>query len=467
LTEPGAADPAPGSPLARFVTWNVSGNAASLLIGFIASIALARWLGPSNRGLLALMLSVATLALVLTAIGMPVAVVYFASRRERDGPAILGNCLAHAAVLAAVLVPAALIFNKPLSEALGHGHGGRTWALAAALVPITFLDWTTHSQLQGTLRFGRFNVLLVLQRISYAVGVLILLGVLKLGVAAGLLATAIGSIVMIAGSLPPILKLGRPRLDRALMRRMMAYGGRAQIGSILQQTNARLDVIILQFFRPLSQVGYYVVAQTVAELLIQIADAFQWSNMALVSREDREDEQAERSTTAIRHHALISGVAALGNAIFGPVLIWFAYGPRFHDAIVPMLILLPGVWLLGIGFVVQGDLGGRGRPGMSSAMAGVSAAVTVVLDLALIPAFGVDGAAVASVCAYATFGVGSLIALHRVSGVSVRELAVPTRADLHAYARFITRAAGALRSRRRSHRGAEAEPRGRGHDPRI
>jgi O-antigen/teichoic acid export membrane protein len=438
LTDIDVERPEPGSPLARFVTWNVLGNASSLIIGFGTSVALARWLGPSNRGLLALMLSVGSLALVLTAVGMPVGVVYFASKRDEDGPAILGNCLLQAAVIAAVLVPATLLLYRPLAAALGHGHGGRTWVLAEALVPIIFLDWTTHSQLQGTLRFGRFNVLLVSQRITYAVGILILLGVLKLGVSSGLLATALGSLVMIVGAVMPILRVGRPRFDPALMRRMLSYGWRAQIGSILQMANGRLDVIILQIFRPLSQVGYYVVAQAIAELVIALADAFQWSNMALVSR--NKDDAAQPSTTgAIRHHALISGAAAVANAGFGSLVILFAYGEAFHQALLPMLILLPGVWLLGIGYVVQGDLGGRGHPGLSSAAAGIAAAVTVALDFALIPPFGVIGAAIASVCAYAAFGLVSLFALSRVSGISARELAVPTRADLASYWRILVR----------------------------
>jgi stage V sporulation protein B len=451
LSEPRTTEPTPGSQLGRFVTWNVLGNGAALIVGFGASVALARWLGPSNRGLLALMLSVSNVALVLFAAGLPVGVVYFASRRQQDGPAILGNCLLHAAVLAAVLVPLALLLHHPIASALGHGHGGRTWALAAALVPVTFLDWTTHSQLQGTLRFGRFNVLLVTQKLTYALGVLILLGVFSLGVSSGLIATMVGSAVMIAGAMLPILRVGPPRIDLGLMRRMFHYGTRAQVGSLLQLANGRLDVIILQFFRPLSQVGYYVVAQTIAELVIQLADAFQWSNMALVSREEGSGEEGDpkpsTSSLAIRHHALISGVAALGNVAFGSIVILFAYGPEFHQALVPMIILLPGVWLLGIGMVVQGDLGGRGRPGLASTLVGISALVTVVLDFALIPPFGVIGAAIASVCAYGTFGVASLVALERVSGIAVRRLVVPTRSDVAGYAGVVRRVVGRSRWR--------------------
>jgi hypothetical protein len=65
----------------------------------------------------------------------------------------------------------------------------------------------------------------------------------------------------------------------------------------------------------------------------------------------------------------------------------------------------------------------------------------------LIPPFGVIGAALASVAAYTCFGVTSLIALSRVSGIGARELVVPTREDFMVYRRFIGRV---LRRRRLS-----------------
>ena len=111
--------------------------------------------------------------------------------------------------------------------------------------------------------------------------------------------------------------------------------------------------------------------------------------------------------------------------------------------------LLPGIWFLGMGIVIQGDLAGRGRPGLSSSLAGLAAAVTVLLDLALIPPLGVYGGALASVGAYTTFGVASLIALHRVTGIPVRRLAIPDRSDVRAYTTLIRRAFGAVRKSRR------------------
>lgn len=425
--------------LARFVSWNVLGTGTSLVLGFGASVVLARLLGPSSRGVLGVMLSAGTLALALTAGGLPVSVVYFAAKRRQAGPAILGNCLLHALVLAAVLVPLALLFSRQLGQAFAHGHGGATWGLAAAIVPVTFLDWTTHSQLQGQLEFGRLNVLYVLQRVTYVIGVLILLGVLSLGVSSALEATIAGSVVMIVGAALPILRMGRPRLDFALMREMLHYGGRAQIGSVLQITNGRFDVIVLGLFRPPAQVGYYVVAQTLAELVLQLATTFQWSNMALVARDEGSDGGAGTSALAIRHLTLLAGVASVANAGFGTLVILFVYGKAFHPAVVPMLLLLPGVWLMAITLVAQADLGGRGRPGIASVLTGASSMLTVALDLALIPTFGVVGAAIASTVSYSALGVASLLAVRRVSGLALRDLCLPRRSDLAVYTGFVKR----------------------------
>jgi O-antigen/teichoic acid export membrane protein len=444
--QPSATNPATRS-LARFVRWNVLGTGTSLVIGFLASVLLARLLGPADRGLLAVMIAAGTLALVVSAGGLPVSVVYFASRREREGPAILGNCLLHAAVLTAILVPGVLLFYHPVASLFSHGRGGRTWVLAAALVPITFLAWTTASQLQGMLEFGRLNVLLVLQRVAYALAILILLGVLSLGVSAGLIAAAIGSAVTIAGSVILILRLGPPRLDFALMTEMLTYGVKAQVGSILEIANGRLDVIILGFYRPPSQVGYYVVAQAIAEIVVQLATAFQWSNMALISRDQGADPEASTSAVALRHLTLITGLATLFNAAFGTLVILLGYGKAFHPAVVPMLILLPGVWFLSLSVVIQGDLGGRGRPGLASILVAVAAGVTVILDIALIPPFGVYGAAIASVVAYSTLGISSLLTLRRVSRIPLRELLLPTRADVAVYVKFARRFLAGLRSR--------------------
>lgn len=426
-------DPGRQGLLARSVALNVGGQAASLVIGFAASIALARVLGPADRGLLALMIAVGAFALVLVGLGLPLAVQYFASRRDVEPPALLGNSLLYAFGIAALLLPLTWLLHEPIADVASRGRGGEIWILAAALVPITFLDWTTTNQLVGALRFVRYNALIVVSRLVYLAAIVVLLGILGFGVSAGLAATALTSVVVIAGSLPPILRFGRPRLSGALFGRMVRYGTRVQFGAVFQMANARLDVLVLQAFRPLREVGHYVVAQTIAELVTTLALAFRTTVLPIVTRLEGDTRQERTTIASVRHYAILAAAGVVLNAGLGTLVILYGFGPEFHPAVGPMLILLPGIWFLGLGTMIAGHLGARGRPGTSSLLAGLAAVFTVVLDVLLIPPLGVTGAALASVVAYSVYGIASLHALARLTGLSRRELIVPERADFAVY----------------------------------
>jgi O-antigen/teichoic acid export membrane protein len=417
--------------LGRSLTLNLIGEAAGLLLGFVASVLLARMLGPADRGLLALELSIVDFAYALVCLGLPISVEYHAGRGARPGR-LLGNTLLYGLVLAAVVVPLAWLLRGEIADVFGHGEGGATWVLAGALVPLTFLQWTSSNQLSGSLRFGYFNGLLIATRIVY-MGLAIALLLVGLRVSAGLVAAAVGAVVMILGAARVILRDERLGLDRALFGGMLRYGARLQVGALFQILNFRLDVIILQFFKPLAEVGYYIVAQVVAELVTRLSSAFQSSVLPLVSAAE-DDEGRDRTTlSALRHQAVLTAAAILAIAALGPVLLIVGFGPRFHASIVPMLVILPGIWFLNTGTVVNASLGGRGRPGLTSLLSGIALVVTVALDVALIPPFGAVGAAVASSCAYAAYGTTALVVAGRIMHLPPWRLVRPTRADLRLY----------------------------------
>jgi O-antigen/teichoic acid export membrane protein len=415
--------------LARAVTFNVLGQVATLAVGFLSSLLLARWLGPTDRGLLGLLESAATVGYALLALGMPVSIVTFASRADADRGALLGNSLAYAGVLTVVSVPLSWILSGTFSDALARGSGGRLWIFAGVLVSLMFLGLVAQNQVFALKRFGYANGVMVAARLVFLVAIAILVGWLGLGVGGGLVALCVSSLVVVAGSLAVVLPGARPRLDAKLFGEMARFGGRVQLGTIFQLANYRLDVFVLQLYRPLRDVGYYVVAQIVAELVVILATGFQNTLNVFVSSDEG---GADATVRSLRHHSLLAGSAIVGMAGAGPLLL-LAYGPSFYPAIVPMLILLPAMWFLGTGQVITGDLRGRGRPGVSSALAGAAMVVTIALDFALIPPLGVNGAAIASVCAYTVFGVGSLLVLSRIVDLPVRALVVPTRADLALY----------------------------------
>lgn len=415
----------------RSLTLNMIGEVAVLVLGFVASVLLARLLGPADRGLLAIELSVANFAYAIFGFGLPYSVEYHAGRRESPG-AILGTTAAFGLVLGLVLVPLTWFLRGPIADVFSRGHGGATWVLVGLLVPLTFLQWTAANQLSGLLRFGLFNGLLIGSRVVYTVLAVGLL-VAGLGVTAGLLATAAAAVVMLVGAVRALLPLGRPRIDLSIFRRMLHYGLRLQVGSLFQILNFRLDVIVLQIFRPLAVVGYYIVAQVVAELVTTLASGFQSSVTPLVANADADVDRDHTTALALRHQSLLTFAAIAVVAICGPVLLIVGFGPQFQKSLLPMFIILPGTWFLNTGAVVAASLGGRGRPGLASMLSGIALGVTLALDFVLIPAFGVIGAAVASLCAYTTYGIAALLVSSRMMGISPWALVRPTRDDLRTY----------------------------------
>ncbi len=370
----------------------------------------------------------------IAAAGFTYAVAYYASKRDAPRGAILGDSLLVAAVLAAVFVPFFGLAGPWLADLLSKGRSGDVWRLVGIVVVATFLDWCIHNQLLGKLQFGRLNALIALSRVASLAAIVVLVGVAGWGVAGGLLASIVASCVMIVGSLLAIRDV-RPSVDWRLMRALFAYGSRVAVGWIFQLVNYRADVFVLQAFVPLKDVGEYVVAALVAELALTGGGALSTSVNALVANYEGEDRQELTVASSMRHAFILTAVVVIGLATFGRFAITLAFGSAFEGAIAPMYILLPGMVFLGSASVVTGNLRGLGKPGRSSILAGATVAITLVLDFALIPVWGVNGAALASTIAYAAYGTASVLTLSRITGIPARNLVVPTSADLKAYVR--------------------------------
>jgi O-antigen/teichoic acid export membrane protein len=235
------------------------------------------------------------------------------------------------------------------------------------------------------------------------------------------------------------------RYDFALARRMTAFGLRAQVGGVLSLLNLRLDVIILGALTGPAQVGVYVVASKLAELLRLPALALTWvtypqfarraagsgvpaapsvpaASAAAApdgthvrgSRGDRATDGAARAPASTPSEAgatlqslpslprlLAMGVVmAAFVAASGFLVIPLLYGDGFESARWPAAWIALGLLAQPASGVASGFLLGTGRPGLNSAILGAGFVVTLALDIALIPAHGSNGAAWASAASY-------------------------------------------------------------------
>jgi O-antigen/teichoic acid export membrane protein len=95
-------------------------------------------------------------------------------------------------------------------------------------------------------------------------------------------------------------------------------------------------------------------------------------------------------------------LAVLVGAV-APFLIPLAYGARFSGAIVPLLLLLPGVVAISPTRALASYFAGIGRPSEPLVAEAIGLIATIALDVILIPSHGASGAGAASSAAYIVF----------------------------------------------------------------
>jgi O-antigen/teichoic acid export membrane protein len=160
--------------------------------------------------------------------------------------------------------------------------------------------------------------------------------------------------------------------------------------------------------------GTYAVASKYAELLRLPGTALTWVAYPELARSDAVD--AARRTRRLLRPALLSvwGAAVPMLVLTGPV-VQLLYGRQFSSAVPQARVLLVGMLIGGGAGLASGYLYGRGRPGLNSLGLGIGLALTVILDITLIPHHGAMGAAIASTVAYLVADSSLVLMLLRTS----------------------------------------------------
>jgi len=388
-------------------TQQVGATFLTHLIGLLFSIVnaaiIARYLGPDGKGMVALVLLLPNMMGLFLSLGIGTANVFFVGSRHFEVSTLTSNSATFALVGTVIGVGITLSLSGTgwLSSIV---PGVPVWLVLCSipLLPIGLASGYFTAILQGLQRITAINVVRLAQG-----GILVLLtGLLVAGFPTGLLGSVTAYVVSGAlGLLVLSVVLRReggvplPKWDSSVARSTVSFGLKGHIGNIFQFFNYRLDLLIVNYFLGPGNVGIYSVSVGLAECLWYFPNAvgFVIFPKAAATKPELMNIFTPR---AFRITLLLTALGAIGLMVFGKPMILMIYSSSFVSAYMPMLALLPGVVFLGSGKVLTNEIAGRGYPHYNSINAGLALVVTVVLDLVLIPRYGVLGAALASSIAY-------------------------------------------------------------------
>jgi antigen flippase len=413
--------------------------ACNVVTGLIA----ARSLGPVGRGELTTITVWAATLLYAGTLGLPEAVAYFAAaeRKSRDLVWATGQAAALAFGLVVTLIGWWLI------PAILANHSAELvdsvqWYLAWFAIPC-FGSLCACAWLQGAGSLAAFNLSRASVHVVHAAGMIVLLlaGIDTVGAFAAVLLIGCAATWFIAAGFGPWTRALAVPPSPHLAKRMMHYGARVQFGSWANAANVRLDQLLLSLFAPAASLGLYVVAVSYAGVLLMIPVS---AALVMLPEIVRQHQAGAARASLERWCRGVLWATVFGGAVIAPlgvVAIPALFGSAFQGAVPLAAVLVPATVLLGMNQVLSTAFRGIGRPEIGSTSEVVGVAVTIAALAALLPRYGVYGAAAASLLAY---GASHLYLARKAVVVfesDAKSLYLPTRDDLTALRHVCVKAA--------------------------
>lgn len=436
--------------MSQFVNYSINTvftQFLSFAISIASSVIAARVLGPDGKGLYTLALMIPILSVTFGRMGIGHAANYIAPKVST------ADLIPHVGMLSVVLafltvfiaLPTTYwlkdIFFKDLDQSLIF------WVTLT--IPLYMFQNHLASLVQALYEIRFRNLILVIQSLANLILLVILVVIANLSIAGAIIASI--SAVLIGVLLSSVFLLKKVRMDQTrlnlgLIGDLFKYGFKTHIGNILKDLSYRLDILIIGYFLPASSVGFYVAAVNIAEIVWKIPDAIGTVLLPRVAKIGA-DSARELTPAVSRIVFIMVSFMAVCLAIFSREIIVLFFGLEFLPSHTALLFLLPGMISLTIWKIIATDLIAEGYPAEYSLTAMVSLIASIILDLWLIPRFGVDGAALACSAAYILATLAIVFIYTQFTRLSFIRLFVPTGTDISIYRRTLrSLAAGITRS---------------------
>ena len=231
----------------------------------------------------------------------------------------------------------------------------------------------------------------------------------------------------------------RPTMHLAGAFGYMRFGGLLFIDNMLWRWYTSLDTVLLGRWSGTAQLGFYNLAQQVAELpLEKISTVVNDVSLPAYAqlRGDRASA-AELLLETIRTHATIGFPIFWGLAAVAPYAVPVLFGIRWEAAVFPLVALAAIAPLRLIGSIETPAMTGLGKPGV---LVRTKLILVPVMTVALIVGCrlgGIDGAALAWLCAFPLcYGFAFRYVL-RAAGLSYHDVRVVARGPVAAAALMV------------------------------
>ncbi len=385
------------------------GGLVSRILAVLLLPIYTRYLSPSDYGKVETLIALTTVLGILLRFGITSAFFrfYFDSPDPADRRVVLRTSFWFTMGMATTGLLAGLALSGEISNLL-FGTSDDAELVAAAFVGL----WAhmNYEQLTALFRVEERSSAFVAASLS---NILLTVGatlVLVVALDAGPLGVIVGNFTGTLLVYAALVGYRREQLglqfDRRLLREMNRFGLPLVPTALFLWTTNFSDRFFLVKLSGSDEVGLYSVGVRIASAMVLVLTAFRmaWPAFAYSIEDDRE----ARRTYAfvLTYLVLLTTWVATGLALLSPWIVEWLAAPAFENASRVVGPLAFAAVAFGGYIVVAIGVGRARRTQFNWVVTGAAAAINATLNVILIPRYGMMGAAVATIAAYATMFAG-------------------------------------------------------------
>jgi O-antigen/teichoic acid export membrane protein len=393
------------------------GGIVSRILAVLLLPLYTHYLGTRGFGKIETVVALTTVLVIVLRLGISSAFFrfYFDSNDPERRTLVVRTSFWFTMTMATAGLVVGFVLATPIAHALRLGDD--PWLVRAAFVGL----WAqmNYEQLTSLFRVEERSVQFVVASVA---NVLITVGVtvlLVVGLHKGPTGAVVGNFVGTLAVYLALLGYRRYQLglqfDRRLLREMNRFGLPLVPSALALWAINFIDRIFIAQYKGQAEVGVYSVAVRISSAIVFLMMAFRlaWPAFAYSIEDDR---QAKRTYSFVLTYLLfVCAWISLALGLLSPWLVrLLARGPGFHRASEAVALLAFGSAAYA-GYTVLAIGVGRARATQFNwVISGAAAAVNIVLNVILVPPYGMMGAAIATVAAYVALFLGMAANAQRV-----------------------------------------------------
>ena len=391
---------------------------AIIIIGFTSSVITARYLGPEGKGILAVLITITGIATQFGNFGLHSSNTYFVAHDKAKLTKIISNTLwvsifggfiVSLTTMAVLYSTKNLVLDVPFSLML----------VALLSIPFSLLFMLGQNILLGIQKIKAFNVFELSKRLATFLVIFILLALLNLGVEAVVTTTTLFAAVFALLLVKNLQSVGGRcfTFDMSLFKQMARYGLKGYLACLLAFLVLRFDMLMINYFLGAKHVGVYSIAAYIVDLLCLLPITVGMILFPKVSGMEKGSWSFTKKVVWVIGGGMFF-VCLIAALLAKPFTVFF-YGQAFSGAIRALWWLLPGTFLLSVNTIFMNFFAGKGMPVIVVVSPFLALVANFIMNIYLIPTFGINGASFASSIAYLIMFAASMIYLRVNPGIKV------------------------------------------------